>query len=146
MTGYEKPIKHFENTISVLKGLTHPTFPNKRKEIHKFLIQKLNAGLNPCSDRMKKIYLQFLDHINYDELTKLVSKEFYNIQVMKTMTCIVNSVLTSEQDYIDYLTNPNVLKIDSKKLNLLVFFTAFLTGKERILAFKYDREDTLEDY
>jgi hypothetical protein len=142
----EKPNKQFMKTISVLNSIPYPpTFPEKQKQIHQFLIKKLETGMdNPCSDRMKKIYLQFLDHINYDELTKLVSKEFYNIEVMKTMSCFIHSVLDSEQDYIDYLTRPNVLKFKDKT-NLLVFFTAFLTGKERILAFKYDNEDTLEE-
>lgn len=136
---------YFDESLYVLSKTNFPTFVNKQAEVHKYLIDILNQYPDQCSDRMKNIYLKFLDRIDYEKLSVLVTKEFYNVEVMKTMSCLVNSVLTSEQDYIDYLTNPNVLKIDSKKMNLLVFFTSFLTGKDRILTFKYDKEDTLEE-
>ena len=135
----------FDESLYVLSKTNFPTFVNKQAEVHKYLMDILNQYPDQCSDRMKNIYLKFLDHIDYEKLSVLVTKEFYNVEVMKTMSCLVNSVLMSEQDYIDYLTNPNVLKIDSKKMNLLVFFTSFMTGKERILTFKYDKEDTLEE-
>jgi hypothetical protein len=144
MTTY-KPIKIFNDFLMTLKNSKFPDFENKGIEVHKYLMNKFKNYSDPCSDRMKNIYLKFLDQIDYEKLTTLVTKEFYNIEVMKTMTCLINTVLTSEQDYIDYLTNPNVLKMDSRKTDLLVFFTAFLTGKDRILAFKYDKDNTLEE-
>jgi hypothetical protein len=140
-----KPIKYFNDYISLLKNSRFPDFGNKGREVRQHLIEKLKNYPDSCSERMKNIYIKFLDHIDYEKLTKLVTKEFYNIQIMNTMTCLVNTVLDSEQDYIDYITNSNVLKIDAQKPDLFVFFTAFLTGKDRILAFKYDKDETLEE-
>lgn len=140
-----KPIEYYNETLSVLKNSKFPDFKKKGEEVHKYLIEQWKKYPDPCSDRMKNIYLKFLDHIDYEKLSTLVTKQFYNIELMETMTCLVNSVLTSEQDYIDYLTNPTLLKIDPKKLDLLVFFTAFLNGKDKILTFKYDKENTLEE-
>lgn len=140
-----KPVKYYRDAFNQLSSVSSKPYKKKGEDVRNELIQLLKNYPSPCSDRMKKLYLKFLDNIDYDKLSILVSQEFYNIDIMKTMTCLIDTILDSEQDFIDYLTNPTVLNVGSNKPNLLVFFTSFLEGKNRILAFKYDADDTLEE-
>jgi hypothetical protein len=140
-----KPIKYYNDAFLKLSTVDSKPYKKKSEDVRNELIELLKNYPSPCSDRMKNIYVKYLDHIDYDKLSILISQEFYNIDIMKTMTCLIDTILDSEQDFIEYLTNTNVLDVGPKKSNLLVFFTSFLEGKNRILTFKYDADDTLEE-
>jgi hypothetical protein len=118
----------------------------KSRKAHLELDKKRKVLPEPCSKKMKDLFQTMLDKVDYEKLSTLVSMEFYNMDIMNTMKCLIHSVLESEQDFIDYIKNPNVLGIGgSKQDTLLVFFSALMNGKNRVLAFKYDGEDTLEE-
>ena len=146
----QDPLQDYEKIRKQLDTYKFPDFHQKSEEIHQFLIDLIDKRPNECSDKMKEIYLSHLHQIDYKKLSQIVSTQFYNMDIMKTMTCLISIVLNKEQDMIDMLSDIKVLDT-KKKVNLLLFFTNLLNGdqlvdkKDRILAFKYDAEESLDE-
>jgi hypothetical protein len=132
----------FTSGLDRLKKM-NPKFKEIKIENHEILMKQLDMRPSPCSERMKRYILKNSERIDYQKLSELVRDQFYNIDVMKTMSCLVYSLLNNERDYLDHLKL--IDKLESDPEELIILFTNFFSGKNRLLTFKYDGEDTLEE-
>lgn len=100
---------------------------------------------NPCSDELGPLLEYKYQFVDYDKISNMVKEQFYNPKVMETMSCLVMSGLHNEQSYMDLLKDIQIIDLGKNKPDMIVFFSNLLNGKNKVLTFKYDGDDILNE-
>jgi hypothetical protein len=100
---------------------------------------------SPCSDELGPLISWKYPMIDYEKISNLVKEQFYNPTVMETMSCLVMSGLNSEQNYMDLLKDVKIIDLGTSKSDMIVFFSNLSDGKNKVLTFKYDGDDILNE-
>ena len=146
-------IIQFENLLDNIKNYSNSNISKQYnqqwqektdEEITKRELQALLSEPPICSKELVELINTIVYKINYQEINQLAKTQFYNANVMKTMSCLVKSLLKNELSYHELLQNTKVLSFPDKP-NLLVFFSNFFNGKNKLLAYKYDGDNTLHE-
>jgi hypothetical protein len=140
-------IKIFLEGLTKINSMDDSIYEDKQNEMNTYeknKIQELSA--TPCSEMMSKLYESFYSFINYKDISTLAKTQFYNINVMKTMTCFVMSGLNSEQSYMDLLQDVKIAELGKDKEYMTVFFSNLLNGKDRVLTFKFAEDEILHEF
>jgi hypothetical protein len=103
--------------------------------------QLVQTQPNYCSTVLFNLIQQSFHLFDPEALSQLLQTQFYNAEILKTMTCLINTILTDELAYNEFLKDNKVLTF-KKKPDLIVFFSKLIKGKYPSLAFKYDQNDT----
>jgi hypothetical protein len=134
-----------ENILSEKEEQLEKIYNQKYLENIETKISLLQNMKNPCSDELQSILEWQYPYIDYDKLSTLASQQFYNPKVMETMSCLVMSQLNSEQQYMDLLKDVKIIDLGKNKEDMIVFFSNLANGKNKVLTFKYDGEDILNE-
>ena len=83
-------------------------------------------------------------NIDYKKLNDLIHSQFYNPNVLKTMSCIIHSMLSNESGFRDMIHDVKIYT-DKDKENLIIFFSSLLNDGKKVIALKYEQEETLHE-
>lgn len=97
-----------------------------------------------CSPELQTLIQKSLHLLNPEKISDLVKTQFYNPDIMKTMSCLVMSLLDDEFGYMEMLNQSQVLKLVNKD-HMIIFFSHFFQGKNKVLTFKYDQDDIIHE-
>jgi hypothetical protein len=97
-----------------------------------------------CTKELSKLILSQAYKLNFDLLSNLIHKQFYNVDIMKTMRCILYSVVKDELSYYELIKTTDVLK-KSNKPDFIIFFQNLFKGKNKIFSTKYEKIKTLHE-
>ena len=97
-----------------------------------------------CSPELQELIQKSLHLLNAENISDLVKNQFYNPEIMKTMSCLVMSLLDDEFGYMEMLNQSQVLKLVNKD-HMIIFFSHFFQGKNKVLTFKYDKDDIIHE-
>jgi hypothetical protein len=86
----------------------------------------------------------FGKNIDYQQLNHILETQFYNPNVMKTMRCILHSMLSTESGFREIIKDVKFYT-DKDKDNLLIFFSSLINKGKKVIAFKYDQRETLHE-
>jgi hypothetical protein len=97
-----------------------------------------------CSPELSTLMNNSLHNMDASKISELVRTQFYNPDVMKSMSCLVTSLLDDELGYIEMLKTSEVLKLVNKD-NMIIFFSNFFKGNNKVLTFKYDSDEIIHE-
>jgi hypothetical protein len=97
-----------------------------------------------CTKELSKLISSQAYKLNFELLSTLIQKQFYNVDIMKTMRCVLYSVVKDEVSYYELMQTTKVLKKE-KKSNFIIFFQNLFNGKNKIFSTKYEGINTLHE-
>ena len=97
-----------------------------------------------CTKQLSKLISSQAYKLNFEILSNLLHKQFYNVDIMKTMQCVLYSLVNDEVSYYELMKTTEVLR-KSDKPNFIIFFQNLFTGKNKIFSTKYEGFKTLHE-
>lgn len=89
---------------------------------------------------------QSIKNIDFQILSNLIKNQFYNSTIMETMTCFLQSQLSSQQGFRDLIAKTKIWKDpENNKENLVILFSNLMKAKQKILTLKYEENETLHE-
>jgi hypothetical protein len=143
----DKKIKKYNLLATRLKLKLENSDEHLKKDYEndKKKLDLLDRMKSPCSDELGPLISWKYPMIDYEKISNLVKEQFYNPTVMETMSCLVMSGLNSEQNYMDLLKDIKIIDLGTSKSDMIVFFSNLSDGKNKVLTFKYDGDDILNE-
>ena len=106
------------------------------------MMELLEKKEDICSPELFDLFREMQYKLDYTELSNLVSQQFYNPEIMKTMNCLIQVSLQNELDYIELLKNPLYYR---KADNTVFIFSHLLNGKTKVINIKHDKDKILHE-
>jgi hypothetical protein len=107
-------------------------------------LKLFEAQVPICTKELSKLISSKIYKLNFETLSNLVHFQFYNIDIMKTMLCVLYSVVKDEVSYYELIKTTEVLKKKDKS-DFIIFFQNFFNGKNKIFSTKYEGIKTLHE-
>lgn len=97
-----------------------------------------------CTKELSKLISSQIYKLNFKTLSDFVRSQFYNVDVMKTMKCILYSLVKDELSYYELIKTKQVLK-KSNKPDFIIFFQSLFNAGNKIFSTKYEGIKTLHE-
>ena len=138
-------IKDNQNFDPINKAIVEDWEDREKQIITKSEVETLEQTEKvSCSPELQQLIQKSLHLLNPEKISDLVKSQFYNPEIMKTMSCLVMSLLDDEFGYMEMLNQSQVLKLVNKD-HMIIFFSHFFQGKNKVLTFKYDQDDIIHE-
>jgi hypothetical protein len=152
MTDYistENLIRLYEDRDDFLKR--NPiNIQSKKEETETYERKLLTLHNKNLAEQCKSNQLvNYLDrsqkNIDYQIFSDILRNQFYNPTIMETASCFIHKQLSNPIDFTDLLENVEIITGSEDKKDLVMLFSNLLYGDKKIIALKYDANETLHE-